>query len=286
MLSRRSFILGTAGLAGSAALVSCNSGSSGSADDRQPTGGEVSDKTLIAFFADGNQGPGNQRLAFGIAEPSGEIVTAGPDKLVGKVLDESGAVIVANIEAPRRGEGLPRPYWAFELTLAKPGFYTLDVGGASAAFSVTEASKLEVPAPGQALPALDTPTTTESLGVDPICTRNPACPFHAMTLREAVANGKPTVLLVGTPAHCKTAVCGPVLEHLMTTATSMGDRMNFIHAEVYQDDTINDITQAMLSLRLRYEPVLFVANGSGVIARRLDNVWDLAEQRSAIGLVA
>ena len=46
---------------------------------------------------------------------------------------------------------------------------------------------------------------TDPRGVDPICTREPeVCPFHDITLTEALAAGKPVVYYVGTPAFCST----------------------------------------------------------------------------------
>lgn len=240
----------------------------------------------MSFFADGNQGPGHQRLAFGIADAKGKVVSTGPSKLTGRIVDVNGKVVVPKVEAPRRGEGLPRPYWAFEMALANPGTYTLEVGKASAAFTVAEAAKLKIPRAGDQLPTFETPTVKDARGVNPICTANPICPLHDITLADALQLGKPIALLVGTPAHCKTAVCGPVLTFLIDERDKLAGKMTMLHAEVYKDDSINDITELMVALHLTYEPVLFIADASGTIVTRIDNVWDAAEQRAALGAVA
>lgn len=273
VVSRRSFIAGSAGLG----LAACSGSGGGSPDAAQ---------VLVSFFADGNQGPGQQRLAFGIADSSGKIVTTGPEKLTGRIVDVNGKVVVASVVAPRRGVGLPRPYWAFEMQLAEPGTYTLEVGKATAAFTVSDPARLAIPRVGQPLPAIDTPTIADPRGVNPICTANPICPLHSITLAEALALGKPVALLVGTPAHCKTAVCGPVLTFLIEDQVRLAGKVTVVHAEVYKDDTINDITDTMLALKLKYEPVLFLTDASGTIVTRLDNVWDATEQRAALAKVA
>src|SRR4029079_16299050 len=41
-----------------------------------------------------------------------------------------------------------------------------------------------------------------------VCTASPACAFHDLTVADAVASGKPSLLLFATPAYCTSAVCG------------------------------------------------------------------------------
>ncbi len=272
-LTRRLFLAGSAG----ATLLAACGGSSG--------GSTATGDVLVNFFADGNQVVGAQRLPVGIATAGGVVRTDGPASLSGRVVDVGGRVVVPKIDAARRGVGLPRSYYAFNLALDQPGTYSLEVGKATTTFSVLEAAKVDLPKPGDKLPALDTPTLANARGVKPLCTANPVCPFHSITVTEALALGKPLALLVGTPAHCKTAVCGPTLEMLMAEQIRRGDSFSMIHVEVYKDDTINDITDTMLALRMKFEPALFVVDRGGIIRTRLDHVWDSGEMNAALDQV-
>ena len=77
-----------------------------------------------------------------------------------------------------------------------------------------------------------------------------------------LAAGQPVAYLIGTPAYCKTAVCGPVLDLLLDEQDSRPD-ITMIHAEVYTDDTIEVVAPAVTAYSLNFEPVLFVADASG-----------------------
>ena len=134
------------------------------------------------------------------------------------------------------------------------------------------------PTTGQPLPPFDTPTVDDARGVDPICTLTPdPCPFHAVTLTEALAAGKPVVYLIGTPAHCQTGTCGPGLEYLVAVAPDYADRATFVHAEVYTDNRATDPAPAVTEMHLVYEPVIYVTDASGTVRDRLDIVWDQTE---------
>jgi hypothetical protein len=127
---------------------------------------------------------------------------------------------------------------------------------------------------------------SDARGVDPICTRSPACPLHDATLTESLAGGRPVAYLVGTPAHCKTAVCGPVLDLLLAERDARGDAIAMVHAEIYTDDTITTVAPAVQAYNLEFEPVLFLADASGTLVERLDAIWDAAELRTALDRLA
>ena len=80
-----------------------------------------------------------------------------------------------------------------------------------------------IPQVGAPLPPFDTPTVEDGRGVNPICTREPACPLHDVsTQSSALSAGQPVAYLIGTPAYCQTAVCGPVLDLLLDRAATAG----------------------------------------------------------------
>ena len=194
-------------------------------------------------FPQAVQVPGPVRLPVSLSDGDGALLQEVPATLGAQVLDEQGAALGERIEAVRR-DAVPAPYYDFHTTLETPGFYSLQVEGGQpegASFDVADPSKVVVPIPGQPLPPLDTPTVAAPAGVDPICTREPeACPFHDITLTEALASGKQVAYYVGTPAFCTTGVCAPGLESLIEVHDDYADTHVFVHAEVYTDDTGDD----------------------------------------------
>jgi hypothetical protein len=102
-----------------------------------------------------------------------------------------------------------------------------------------------------------------------------------MTLAEALQKNQRVVLIVGTPAHCQTGVCAPVLDGMVTMSKEMTDVI-FIHADVYLDDTATTVAPTVEELKLTFEPVVWVTDNSGVITHRFEGVWHPDEVRQAL----
>jgi hypothetical protein len=131
-----------------------------------------------------------------------------------------------------------------------------------------------------------TPLPTDHRGVDPICTRQPACPLHDVSLDSALAEGRPTAVLFSTPALCQSRTCGPVLEILLGEVPRYASKVRFLHVEVYKSLQSNfteaDLTPGMKAYGLYFEPVLFLAGADGVIRSRLAGPFDRTEARAAL----
>ena len=284
-LTRRGFIIGAAA---TGVLAACGSSDSDTeSDDTTGTspGGSpapiaAGSFTLVQRFPQNVQEPGRVRLPMSLGTETGALVQDGPATLAARLTDADGAPFGDQLVANRR-DVEPGPYYDFRTEIATPGIYYLVVDGGpeqGAAFQVMEAGSVPVPGPGQALPAFDTPTFDDARGVDPVCTRSPEpCPFHDMTLTEALTADKGVVYLVGTPAFCSTGTCAPALESIIDLQGRYADRYEFVHAEVYTDDTATTATPAVGAVGLTYEPALFITDASGTVVERLDAVWNEAE---------
>jgi hypothetical protein len=149
---------------------------------------------------------------------------------------------------------------------------------------VAPASDLpSVPAPGDPLPNSPTPTRKDHQGVNPICTATPPCPFHAVSLDEAIGAGNPIVLLVSTPAYCQVAICGPVLDLLIKRKAHFDQAgITAIHAEVYVDRQAQETSPTVDALGLDFEPSLFLAAPDGTVTDRLDSIFDGNELDDAL----
>lgn len=282
---RRLLLAGAGGLA----LTACGGGG-GTAAPATTTTRAPRTLSLIRVFAPEQPAgvPLRLPLAFAGAEgvPTGDV----PDRIEVRAVPPSGASLDP-VVVQRHGEGIPSPYYPYTSTLDEPGAWQLVIAveGAETTTDLTVRPRSElaaVPGPGEALPSIPTPTTGDALGVDPLCTATPRCPLHDVSLDQALALGKPVVLLVSTPAFCQTAICGPVLDLLVDRSATLADRATVIHAEVYTDDTASETTSTVSALGLRYEPSLFVAAADGTVRHRLDYTFDAVELDDALAATA
>ncbi len=289
---RRTFLVGTAAAGVLAACGDDDSPSSG--DDVNTSAGDVVG-TSTADLEDNTYAvvqryaaseplfvPGEVRLPFSLNK-NAEFVIDGPEVLGAQIVDIDGAPLGDRISAVRR-DVAPAPYYAFTPRIDEPGIYGIVIDGGpptGANFQVVEPSEVPIPIPGAALPAFDTPTVEEPAGVDPICTREPNCAFHSVTLTEALSTGKPVAYFVGTPAFCATGSCTPALEALIEVQPEFSDVV-FVHAEVYTDLTGTTLTPAVEALALPFEPLVFLVGGDGVIVDRVDILWDATELRERL----
>ncbi|GAC1518252.1 MAG: hypothetical protein NVS1B12_10760 [Acidimicrobiales bacterium] len=147
---------------------------------------------------------------------------------------------------------------------------------------VIEPSASSTPVVGAKMIRTPTPTVTAPLGVNPVCTAQPPCPFHAVSLDAALDAHKPIALLFATPALCQSRFCGPVLDNLVAVHQAYADRVTFIHCEIYTDLTGQKGVAAVDKFGLQHEPMLYMADESGVIKVRIDNLFDRAEARDAL----
>lgn len=276
-LSRRAFLGATAGFA----LATACGGRSG--QGASTTTSETPPLNLVLGSFQVLSGA-EQRVAFGVLDGQ-RPVGAGTEVAISFAAVDGDATEFA--PATRRDEGIEaRPLYVAHHTFDQPGTYTATakVGNrsAEAAVQVIDPATSKVPVPGQPLPAVPTPTTADARGVDPICTREPACPWHDISLDAALAEAKPIVLLVATPALCQSAVCGPVLDILMAVRGEYEPAVRFVHAEVFTDSSGNTTTLTVQSLQLENEPFLFMAGADGLVKERFDGPYDRAEAAAAL----
>ena len=189
-VSRRVLLVGAAG---AVILAACGSDSSSDApvDSPAATPGNADSMALVRFFAEPSVTVGTgRRLVFGLADADGTLRPEGPSQVSASLLDPTGAEI-STITGVRRDVNLPRAYYEFRVDVPQEGAHTLRVNdgtaSAEASFTVVAQGSLPFPGPGDPLPPFDTPTVAAPAGVDPVCTRDPACPFHDITLSDALA---------------------------------------------------------------------------------------------------
>lgn len=217
-------------------------------------------------------------LAFLNEEGTGPVMPEGP---VDVTIDGTP------VEPELHADGsLELPYLLVRHRFEKPGFSTVNTTykgiKSKAAIEVLEPGAAKAPLVGQPLPIVATPTTTDARGVDPICTHDPVCPLHEVSVDAALAEKRPLAVLIATPARCQSRLCGPVLDNLLVHHEAFSDRVRFVHVEVYASRTGDALAPAMKTLNLTQEPFLFLAGADGVIRERIDNAYDRTEAKQAL----
>ena len=283
--TRRQFILA----AGSAALLTaCGDDSGSKASETSDTGNSAPPGFgIIKRFPNVNLfTPGEVRLPVSLTDGQAMMAT-GPDRLTGWI-ESSDGTRVAEIDAPRRNQGIDFAYWEVRATLDSTEVHTLRLegdDGYGASFQVVAGASVASPVTGTELPPFDTPTVDDHRGVEPYCSLPPPCSLHEMTLTDALASGKPVVYMVGTPAHCQTGTCAPGLEFLVAEHERLGDAVMMVHADVYADEAATELAPAVIALNVEYEPIVYLCDAEGIVVDRLDAVWDASELRERLDLL-
>ena len=138
--------------------------------------------------------------------------------------------------------------------------------------------------PGDAAPRLQTPALADVDGDFSQITSawEPDPALHQLSLDEALANGKPTVLLLATPAFCQTRFCGPAYEIASDLTAQVDSQANVLQLEVYSglpDPSQTDwqLSPVMSAFGLTTEPWVYVMDGDGEIVYRAEGLFSLDE---------
>src|SRR3954453_3502227 len=188
--------------------------------------------------------------------------------------DLFAAVYGAHVRFPKPGN------WSV-LTVTQAG------GGMLAAPTQVKgvtSDKDPIPQVGEAAPKVETDTVASAKGdVESIDTRIPPAPgLHQESFADVVGK-KPVALLFSTPQLCQSRVCGPVTDIELQMKAKYGDRMTFIHQEVYVDnDPSKGLRKPLQQFNLRSEPWLFVVGADGKITARLEGSFGVKTFEDAI----
>ncbi len=140
-----------------------------------------------------------------------------------------------------------------------------------------------IPAVGDRPPRVETDTLASARGdLASIDTRLPPSDMHERSFADVVGV-KPVALLFATPQLCQSRVCGPVVDIAAQLKSTYGDRIEFIHQEVYKDNQLDQGLRTPLErFNLRSEPWLFVVGRDGRITSRLEGSFGVKAFEAAI----
>lgn len=277
-MNRREFLLAGAGLALVAACGGGDDDEKVAAKVSQPEGnGKALNLQVVSYV---HVAGIDERVVLGLINDD----ATGPLPLDGPVsVSIDGTEVEAEVHA---GQGTPIPYLLVRHRFDKPGPAMAQVRyegrTGETAIDVKDPSGVKVPVAGMAMVSTPSPTPASPLGVDPICTRDPVCPLHEVSLDAALAEKRPLAVLFSTPALCKSQFCGPVLDNLLAQQGQFADRVRFLHVEIYAGRDGKTLAPTVKAYNLPGEPILFLAGPDGVVRDRIDNAFDRAEAKAAL----
>jgi hypothetical protein len=276
-VTRRSFLLAGAGLAAAGIVGACSKGSKHVIKVDNPTSQPSANDISLVVASYIHVAGIDQRLTVALIQANGPYKGSGPVAIT--INDQP-------VPSTLHTQGISLPYYLIRYTFPKAGIYTVKATVAgktlSAPVQVVDPSGTTVPIPGRPLISVPTPTVAAGLGVNPICTRQPACPLHDVSLDAAMSAKTPIALLFATPALCQSRLCGPVLDSLLAQRDAFAGKVRFLHTEIYTDLTGKTLTAPVQAYHLESEPFLFLAGADGIVRDRLDNAYDQVELADAL----
>jgi hypothetical protein len=189
--------------------------------------------------------------------------------------DAAQAIYITQIPLDKPGA------WSFGALIKEGDGYT-----GSLLPTPSEVGEFNPPDVGDPVPKVHTPTADEVADVSEIDTRVPADDMHDEDLADVLGR-KPVVLLFATPQLCQSRICGPVVDVAAQVKREFGDRVAFIHQEVYNDNDINKgVRPQMRAYSLPSEPWLFVIDRSGKVSTVIEGAFSVGELEDAVRPVA
>jgi hypothetical protein len=171
--------------------------------------------------------------------------------------------------------------WEFVALIKSDGSYQ-----ASLLPSPNAVGDYPMPQVGQKPPAIHTLTSGEVSSISQIDTRVPPDDMHNDDFANVLGK-KPVVLLFATPALCQSRVCGPVTDIAEQVKQEFGDKVAFIHQEIYNNNRINDGPRPqMTAFHQNTEPWAYVIDRSGKVSTVLQGPFSVQELQAAVQKVA
>jgi hypothetical protein len=215
------------------------------------------------------------------------------------LLQGTTGIFKAESDAPFKGEGLAGAgayvghldltvgTWGLDISATRPNgeHATIRLSTYADGRPLTVASTPIVPAVGQPAPASHNPTAKDA---DPttIDSGRPPDDMHQLSIADAIAQHRPTLVVFASPAFCTSRICGPEVKVVQSLEPTYKDRLTFIHVEIYRDfvpdPSKRQLAQTVVDWRLQTEPWIFLIDTKGIIQARFEGPTATDEVQAAI----
>jgi hypothetical protein len=189
-------------------------------------------------------------------------------------VDESGVqgLYVTRLEFSRAGT------WGIELLASEANGPVETVR-----FAVTVLDAPATPAVGSAAPRSRNLIASDVKNLRQIDTsQKPDARLHQVRIADAIAQGKPQLIVFATPQFCTSRMCGQVVDIVRTLLPTYGKRVAFTHLEIWQDFAEKKMFPTVEEWRLDTEPWVFVVDSEGIIRAKFEGFVTVRELESAL----
>ena len=183
-----------------------------------------------------------------------------------------------------------RGLYITQVTFERPGPWSLEVlarlGDGSvevARFTINVRAAPSTPAPGTPAPRSHNLIASDVPDLRQIDTSDPPDPrLHQVRIADAIAQGKPQVIVFATPKFCTSRVCGPVVDIVRTLLPVYSDRVVFTHQEIWRDAAAYEFFPTIAEWGLQTEPWIFVVDGKGMVRAKFEGLTTAREIEVAL----
>jgi hypothetical protein len=191
-----------------------------------------------------------------------------------RALDSQRGIYVANVVFDTAGP------WGVQATVLQAGQSPL---AARTGFEVLAHG--HAPMPGQPAVPSRTLTASEVASLREICSGEPPCGMHEISLANALTRQIPLVVTFSTPGFCTSQLCAPVLTEVERVRARRAASAQFVHVEIYKDPRTLTAADAVQQWGLKSEPWVFVVDRNGRIAQRMESITTADEIDAALETV-
>jgi hypothetical protein len=177
-----------------------------------------------------------------------------------------------------------------QVTFVRPGPWGLEIvarrgdGAAeSARLRVNALAVSLAPMPGTPAPRRRNLIASDVSDLRTIDSSEPPDPrLHQTRIGDAIAQGRPQVIVFATPKYCTTRVCGPVVDVVRTLIPPYRGRVVFIHQEIWEVGSQQKFSPTVEEWNLRSEPWIFLVDGHGIVRARFEGLTTRRELEAAL----
>ncbi len=197
----------------------------------------------------------------------------------GELHSEPGGIYAVGVSFDREGQ------WLAEFTIGEAEPETVKV-----MFSVR--AQGSTPPIGAPAPRSQTAVLAPGGNIQQIDTSRPPHPeMLQISIADAIAQKKPSLVVFATPAFCKSRVCGPVFEEVALLYPEYAGRVTFIHVEPYELDAqgqpvLKDNNfvpvASMTEWGFPSEPWVVLIDANGNVAAKFEGLTNRDEVAQAI----
>jgi hypothetical protein len=179
---------------------------------------------------------------------------------------------VAQLSFSRAGD------WGIELLVSKANGAVEPVR-----LAVTVLDAAETPAVGSPAPRSRNLIAKDVKNLRQIDTSTRPDPrLHQVRIADAIAQGKPQLIVFATPQFCTSRMCGPVVDIVRQLLPKYLNRVAFTHQEIWQDFASKQVFPTVDEWRLQSEPWIFVIDRQGIIRAKFEGLVTVGELEAAL----